>query len=89
LLLLKTKSLICIKKQVFEVGEMKHEREANVGMTSLSTKRRRIKFVEKLLIVAKLGKVTFLGCTYILFWALDIKEGAWAKKAGLCIVEIF
>ncbi len=75
------------KEQVLEVGEMKHEREANVGMTSLNTKRQRIKLLKKLPIVAKLGKVTFLGCTHVIIWALDTQEGAWAKKMGLALLK--
>jgi hypothetical protein len=51
---------------------MKHECEADVGMTSLSTKRQKIKLVGKLLIMDKLRNVTFLGCTHIIIWALDI-----------------
>ncbi len=42
------------KEHILKVEEMKHECEADVGMTFLSTKRRRIKLVEKLLIVATL-----------------------------------
>jgi hypothetical protein len=60
------------KEQVFKVEEMKHECETDVCMTSLSTKRRRIKLVEKLLTMAKLGKVIFLGCTHASIWALNI-----------------
>jgi hypothetical protein len=37
--------------------------------------------------VAKLGKVIFLGCTHIIIWALDIQEGAWAKKVGLALLK--
>jgi hypothetical protein len=53
---------------------MKHEREIENGMTSLNTKRRRIKLVEKLPIVAELGK---------------LNEEEWAKKAGLVSLEKF
>ncbi len=62
---------------------MKHECEVDVGMTSLSTKRQRIKLVDKLLTVAKSRKVTSLGCIHVSIWVLDIQEGAWAKKVGL------
>jgi hypothetical protein len=62
---------------------MKYECEVDVGMTSLSTKQQRIKLVDKLLIVVKLGKVTSLGCIHVNIWVLDIQEGAWAKKVGL------
>jgi hypothetical protein len=53
---------------------MKHECEIENGMTSLNTKRRRIKLVEKLPIVAELGK---------------LNEEEWAKKAGLVSLEKF
>ncbi len=75
------------KKHVLKVDKMKHEREVNIGMTSSSTKWQRIKLVEKLLIVVELGKVTFLGCTHTSIWALDIQEGAWAKKVGLSLLK--
>ncbi len=39
------------------------------------------------MIVAELGKVTFLGCTHVSIWALDAQEGAWAKKAGLASLK--
>jgi hypothetical protein len=67
------------KEQALDVGEIKHERETDIGTTSLNTKQKGIKLVEKLLIVAKLGKVTFLGCTHGSIWALDTHEEAWAK----------
>jgi hypothetical protein len=38
------------KEQVFNVWKMKYEREIDIGTTFLSTKQRRIKPMEKLLI---------------------------------------
>jgi len=37
--------------------------------------------------MAKLGKVTFLGCTHVSIWALNIQEGTWAKKVGLASLK--
>jgi hypothetical protein len=68
------------KEQALDIGEMKHERETDIGMTSLSTKQRRINPVEKLPTMVELGKVTFLGRTHNSIWALDIHEEAWAKR---------
>ncbi len=45
--------------------------------------------MEKLPIVAELGKLTFLRCTNGTIWALDIQEEEWAKKAGLVSLEKF
>jgi hypothetical protein len=67
-------------EQVLDIAEMKHEHETNVGMTFMNTKRRRIKLVEKLSIMAKLGKVIFLGCIHRSIWALDIQEEAWPRR---------
>jgi hypothetical protein len=41
------------KEQILNFGKMKHEHETNTGMTSLSTKRKRIKLVEKLPIMVE------------------------------------
>jgi hypothetical protein len=68
---------------------MKHEREIEVGTTSLNIKKRRIKLMEKLLIVAELAKVIFLGCTHDNICALDTQERAWAKKVGLASLKKF
>jgi hypothetical protein len=45
--------------------------------------------MEKLLIVAELGKVTFLECIHGNIWALDTQEEAWAKKASLVSLKKF
>ncbi len=49
-----------------------------------NTKRRRIKLMEKLLIV-----LIFLGYTPSSIWALDTQEEAWAKKVGLTSLKKF
>ncbi len=67
---------------------MKHECEVGVGMTSLSTKRQRIK-LKKLSTIVELGKVIFLGCIHASIWALDIQEGTWVKKVGLASLKKF
>jgi hypothetical protein len=68
---------------------MKHEHETNNGTTSLSTKQRKIKPMQKMPIVAKLRKVTFLGCTHDNIWALDTQEETWAKKSSLVSLKKF
>ncbi len=75
------------KEQIFKVDEMKFECEAEIGMTSLSTKRWRIELVKKLSTVVKLKKVTFMGCTRTNIWALETQEGAWAKKVGFASLK--
>jgi hypothetical protein len=45
--------------------------------------------MEKMLIVAKLKKVTFLGCTHDNIWALDTQEEMWAKKSSLASLKKF
>jgi hypothetical protein len=45
--------------------------------------------MEKMSIVAKLEKVTFLGCTRDNIWALDIHEETWAKKSSLASLKKF
>jgi hypothetical protein len=37
--------------------------------------------------MAKLGKVTFFGCTQVRIWALDIQERTCAKKVGLELLK--
>jgi hypothetical protein len=37
--------------------------------------------------MAKLGKVTFLGCIHVNIWVLNIQEGAWAKKVGFVLLK--
>ncbi len=66
------------KEQVLNVGEMKHEREINIGTNFLNTKQKKIKLVEKLSIVVELKGITFLGYTHCSIWALDTQEEAWA-----------
>jgi len=45
--------------------------------------------VEKMLTMAKLGIMTFLGCTRGNIWALDIQDEAWAKKVGIASLKKF
>jgi hypothetical protein len=75
------------KEQAFDIGEMKHECETNIGTTSLNTKQKRIKPIEKLSIVVELMKVIFLGCIHDSIWALDAYEKTWAKKHNSYNVE--
>jgi hypothetical protein len=49
------------KEQAFDVGEMKHECETDIGTSSLSAKRKRIKPMEKLPTVDELRESNFLG----------------------------
>ncbi len=62
------------KEQTFDVGEMKHECETNIGTSFLSIEQRRIKLVEKLLTMDELKKVIFWGCIHRNIWALDTCE---------------
>jgi hypothetical protein len=45
--------------------------------------------VEKMLTMAELGKVIFLGCTHSNIWVLNTQEEAWAKKASLMSLKKF
>jgi hypothetical protein len=77
------------KEQAFDVEEMKHEHETNIGPSSLNAKRKRIKLVEKLPTMDELRKVTLLGCIHGSIWALNIHEEAWKKKVGLVSLKKF
>ncbi len=77
------------KEHALDVGEMKHEHEIDTSITSLSSKRGRIKLVEKLSTMVELRKIVFLGGTHGNMWALDTQEETWAKKVGLVSLKKF
>ncbi len=67
------------------MGKMKHQmKESSGGVVS---KRHRVRKLEKLPTLEKLGKINFLGYTHGSIWTLMKEEANWAKKIGLAKIR--
>jgi hypothetical protein len=67
------------------MGRMKHEMEESSG--GIVSKQCKVKELEKLPTLKKLGKINFLGCTRGCIWTLMKEEIDWAKKVGLAGIK--